>query len=109
MPCNPPDVEREIEYQRGSFTTDVILVWPDFVLLVESKAMRLTEASRMGGPTLANEIERTIGKAIDQIGTTAGLIGTRHPKLAHIPGDRPIYGLIVTLEPYHFVQVDDLA
>lgn len=104
-----PDVYREIEYRRGAFTTDLILVWPDFVLLVEAKASRLTEESRMGGPSLVAEIDRTIGKAVEQIETTAELIAARAPALAHIPADRPIYGLVVTLEPYHFVGVDEIS
>jgi hypothetical protein len=103
-----PAVHREIAHRTGH-TSDVIIVWPDFILIVEAKASRLTEESRLGGLTLAHDINRTIGKAVDQIETTAQLIASRNPALAHIPANRPIYGFIVTLEPYHFVQVDDLS
>jgi hypothetical protein len=101
---DPPDVYPEIEYRASAYTTDVILVWPDFILLVEAKASRLTEESRMGGPTLGEEINRTVGRAIAQIETTAQLIRDGAPALEHIPRDRPIYGLIVTLEPYRFIE-----
>jgi hypothetical protein len=103
----PLVVYREIAV-RGGHTSDVIVVWPDFILIIEAKATRLTEESRLGGPSLGHDIERTIGKAVDQIEATRRLIVSRDTAVAHIPSDRPIYGLVVTLEPYHFVQIDDL-
>jgi hypothetical protein len=106
---SPPEVYREIEYRTGAHTSDVILVWPDFILIVEAKATRLTEESRLGGSSLSGEIERAIGKAVHQIEITTHLIASGDTALAHIPSDCPVYGLVVTLEPYHFVQVDDLS
>jgi hypothetical protein len=93
-----------IEYEPTKYTTDAILVWPDFVLLVEAKATRLTEQSRKGGPTLRPELNRTISRAFEQLDTTATLVRDRHPALAQVPGDRPMYGLVVTLEPYPFIN-----
>lgn len=90
-----------IEYRPGSHTTDVTLVWPEFIVLVEAKASRLREESRMGGESLRDDFERTVGRALKQIEHTAELIQRRHPGLAHIPGDRPIFGLVATLEPYY--------
>lgn len=95
----------EIEYASGANTTDAILVWPDFVLLIEAKATRLRAESRIGGATLRADLNRTVGHAFEQIERTARLIADRHGALAHIPADRPRYGLVVTLEPYHFVDL----
>jgi hypothetical protein len=93
-----------IEYEAAKHTTDAILVWPDFVLLVEAKATRLTEKSRKGGLTLRSELNRTISRAFEQLNTTAALVRDRHPALAQVPVDRVIYGLVVTLEPYPFIN-----
>ena len=95
----------QIEYAPGTHTTDAILVWPDFVLLIEAKATRLREESRVGGETLREDLNRTIGRAFEQIERTERLIAEGHPKLAHVPANRPRYGLVVTLEPYHFVDL----
>jgi len=99
-----PLVEREIEYKPGSRTTDAILVWPDFTLLVEVKATRLTQEARMGGATLRSELDRTVGRAFQQLDNTAELVRSGHPALANIPASNPIYGLVVTLAPYHFAN-----
>jgi hypothetical protein len=93
-----------IEYESAKHTTDAILVWPDFVLLIEAKATRLTETSRAGGSTLRAELKRTISRAFEQLDTTAALIRNRHPALAQVPDDHPLYGLVVTLEPYPFIN-----
>jgi hypothetical protein len=93
-----------VEYEAAKHTTDAILVWPDFVLLIEAKATRLTETSRAGGPTLRPELNRTISRAFKQLETTAALVRDRHPALAQVPDDRPMYGLVVTLEPYPFIN-----
>jgi hypothetical protein len=93
-----------VEYEPAKHTTDAILVWPDFVLLIEAKATRLTETSRKGGPTLRPELNRTISRAFEQLDTTAALVRDRHPALAQVPGDRPVYGLVITLEPYPFIN-----
>jgi hypothetical protein len=101
----------QIEYATGAHTTDAILVWPDFALLIEAKATRLREESRIGGATLRKDLNRTVSHAFEQIERTARLIADRHQALAHIPADRPRYGLVVTLEPYHFVDLglDEMA
>jgi hypothetical protein len=65
----------QIEYAAGAYTTDAVLVWPDFVLLVEAKASRLREESRLGGQTLREDLNRTIGHAFEQIERTDRLIG----------------------------------
>jgi hypothetical protein len=93
-----------IEYESAKHTTDVILVWHGFVLLIEAKATRLTETSHKGGATLRQELNRTISRAFAQLDTTAALIRNRHPALARVPDDRPIFGLVVTLEPYPFIN-----
>ena len=97
-------VDPEIEYSGGK-TTDAILVWPDFILVVEAKATRLSQESRMGGATLRGELDRTLGRALEQIEQTAKLIKDREPAVAHIPSDRPIDGLVVTLEPYYVPEL----
>lgn len=97
-------VDSEIEYPGGK-TTDAILVWSDFILVVEAKATRLSQESRMGGATLRDELDRTLGRAFEQVEETARLIQDGEPALAHIPSDRPIYGLVVTLEPYYVPEL----
>jgi hypothetical protein len=93
-----------IEYEPEKQSTDVILIWPDFILLIEVKATRLTQEARMGGASLRPQIARTIDRGIEQIDRTAALIRGSHPAFSAVPLDRPIYGLVVTLEPYYFLN-----
>ena len=51
--------------------------------------------------SLRDDFERTVGRALSQIERTAEVIEQREPSLAHIPADRRIFGLVVTLEPYY--------
>lgn len=90
----------EIEYARGQRSVDFIVIWPDAVLLVEAKTTRLTAAARLGSARLSVDLDRTIGEGFEQLQQTYGLIRDRHPAFASVPLDRPVLGMIVTLEPY---------
>lgn len=97
-----PTVHREITYgkvQRKS--CDFILVFDQMVLLVEVKASRPPESFRKS-LTPARDLGSLV-KAARQINSTADLIRERHESFRQIPDDRPIRGLVVTLEP-HFIS-----
>jgi hypothetical protein len=49
-----------------------------------------------------------LGKAIDQIDITAQLITDRDPAVTAVPADRPVLGLVVTLEPFHIANAFSL-
>jgi hypothetical protein len=83
-------------------------VFEDLVLLVEVKSTRPTEAIRLGAADWAEQMETRIGKALKQIDTTADLIRDRRPEFVHLPGDRPILGIAVTLEPFHLANAVDI-
>jgi len=72
-------------------------------MLVEAKATRLTQLSRMGGDSLEKDLQRTLPHALHQLENTANLIVNRAPVVSHIPHDRPIFGLVATMEPYHVI------
>lgn len=99
-----PDKELhgEIEYDRdgNKKTVDWIVEFDDLLVLVEAKATPMTAAARVGLDRLAADVRRTIHRGIDQINTTVRLIEARHPALAHLPADREMIDLVVTLEPY---------
>ncbi|MFI5867464.1 hypothetical protein [Streptomyces sp. NPDC051546] len=100
-------VHPEIVYGKdGEKTTDWIVVLPNLILLVEAKAFRPTAGLRLGPQeTFEKELNQKLGKAIGkQIPTTADLIRKRHPRLAHLPGNLPMFGIVVTMEPYHLVN-----
>ncbi|MGW1641567.1 hypothetical protein [Streptomyces lavendulae] len=103
------EVYPEIVYQDKDGekkSVDWIVVLPGLVLLVEAKAFRPTAGLRLGPQqTFEKELNTKLGKAIGkQIPTTAKLIQQRHPKFAHLPNDRPMFGIVVTMEPYHLVN-----
>lgn len=85
-------------------TVDWTVVFDDVVLLVEVKSVRPTEAVRVGDTTAATELTRMLGRAIKQLNTTADMLRERHRAVAHVPSDRPLVGLVVTLEPFHTVN-----
>jgi hypothetical protein len=85
-------------------TTDFFVVTDEVVVLVEVKASRPVLATRLGQPEGDEDIGKKIGNARSQILATAKLIKDGHPAVAHVPNDRPLRGLVVTLEPFHLVQ-----
>ena len=48
-----------------------------------------------------NAALRQLKHAHQQVQTTAALISSRHSNFTHIPADRPVHGLVVTMEPFH--------
>jgi len=92
-------------------TVDYFLVTEEAVVLIEVKAARPILASRLGLITADDDFAAKIGHARDQIDNTAALLADGHPAVAHIPRNRPVLGLIVTLEPWHLAETflyDDL-
>lgn len=99
------DVYPEISYrlpkkQQGK-SVDWIVVFPGLVLLVEAKARRSTEALRSGSAGAAAALQQTFDRGNAQLDTTFALITTGAPEFAHIPADRPIVGIVVTLDDFH--------
>lgn len=101
------EVRPEIVYGKSKArTVDYFLITPDVVLLVEVKAARPVRATRLGEPLGDEDTAKKVGYAFTQIDRTARLIADGHPELAAIPVDRPLRGLVVTLEPFHLVNTD---
>lgn len=96
-------IQPEIEH-NGDRSVDWFVIWPDLVLLVEAKSTRLTQAGRTGRPQLAEELNRSLGKANKQLERSMALIKEKHPAFAEIPSDRPMIGIAVTLEPYYLAN-----
>jgi len=94
-------VHGEISYDRGRKSCDYILVTSECVLLVECKSGRPDVDSRLGYGTKALD---KVAKAKSQLETTAQLIRARHSNFGDIPNDRPLLGLIVTLEPHYVIE-----
>lgn len=100
--CNPIGLKSEITYNKNqNRSVDFVMVLPKVVVLVEAKVTRLTEAARLGTEKLESDFARAPGVAIQQIEKTAQLIRDEHASFKHIPNDRRIVGLIVTMEPYY--------
>lgn len=92
-------------------TVDYFVITDEAVILVEVKAARPILASRLGLVTADDDFTAKIGHARDQIEKTVSLLTDGHPALSDIPNDRPLFGLIVTLEPWHLAGTflyDDL-
>ena len=91
--------ERSVDYFIESRET---------LILVEVKSTRLTSEARVAGPRLVDDLQRGIGKAFDQIDRSANCIRNSHPAFAHLPQDRRLAGLVVTLEPYFVTHTPDI-
>lgn len=99
------ELHPEIVYgPTGQKSCDYLLVFEEVVVLVEVKALRPTIYVRTGQDDGEAELTKRIGHARDQLVRSARLIRERHPAFAKIPTDRPMVGLIVTLEPFHLHQ-----
>lgn len=94
----------EISYPTSTgsaLSCDWFVVTDDAVVLVEVKCARPLFDSRTGDDAAFDDAKKKIGKAVAQLENTANLIMAKDPAFAAIPSDRPIVGLIVTLEPYY--------
>lgn len=99
------EIKEEIVYGKSSSrTVDFFIVTPQVVVLVEVKAARPVWATRFGRPRGDEDTNNKVGHAIKQIGRTARLIQDGQRELANIPSDRPLRGLVVTLEPFLLVN-----
>lgn len=97
-------VHPEIPYQEGRSrraSVDWIVVFPDLVLLAEVKSARPTQALRSGAKGAAQALQRAFDKANRQLETTRDLIMAQRPEFSHIPSDRPVAGIVVTIEDFH--------
>ena len=97
----------EIQYFQGKnpiMGVDWIVVTEDAVLLVEAKATRVPAAARAGQDTAQDSFKRTLGKAFDQINRTYRAIRASVPEFSAIPADRPILGLVTTLDPWYMAN-----
>jgi hypothetical protein len=95
-----------IKYGRrqGEEGVDWIVVFDDAVLLVEVKSRRPTEAVRIGSDQAVKELQVSLPHAVNQLNATADLISQRDPAFAAIPHDRPMIGLVVTMEPFYMAN-----
>jgi hypothetical protein len=95
----------EIVYRRRKQvkkSIDWIVVFPQLVLLVEVKARRANQALRSGTPeAAAAALQQAFNRANEQLGMTFDMIMARAPEFAHIAADRPIVGMVVTIEDFH--------
>ncbi|MEU1502888.1 hypothetical protein [Streptomyces sp. NPDC005732] len=95
----------EIAYGRdNALSVDWIVVTDELVLLVEVKSVRPTWHLRLASERRAAEVNRMLGRAYGQIDKTAALIASGRKEFAEVPTDRPMHGLIVTMEPFHIVN-----
>jgi hypothetical protein len=74
------------------------------VILVEVKSTRPTEPVRLADSRLEKALGSVLSKAVKQLNTSASLVRNRAAGFEGIPGDRPLIGLVVTMEPFHTVD-----
>ncbi|MFJ6123943.1 hypothetical protein ACIQKE_02510 [Streptomyces griseoviridis] len=99
------EVVPEIIYGRqNKRSVDWIVVTDELVLLVEVKSVRPTQHLRLATDRRVEEVRRMLGKAYEQIDNTAELIRKRQKEFITIPADRPVQGIIVTMEPFHIAN-----
>lgn len=104
-----PDVRvlPEIAFGRkkGALSVDWFAVFDDCVVLVEVKSTRPTEPIRLADGRAGEELRRMLGHAVDQLSTSAGRVRSGEPGFEEVPSDRPMVGLVVTMEPFHTVNI----
>jgi hypothetical protein len=96
----------EVAYGRkkGERSVDWFAVFDDCVVLVEVKSTRPTEPVRLADNRLADALGGILSQAVRQLNTSASLIRNRQPGFEDVPSDRPLVGLVVTMEPFHTVN-----
>jgi len=101
------EVHPEVAYTEGRNvinSVDWIVVFDDLVLLVEAKATRTPAAARAADVTAQGAYQATLGKAFKQINRTYRALQARVPAFDHVPADRPMSGLVATLDPWYMAN-----
>lgn len=95
----------EIVYGRrkGEASVDWIVIFDDCVLLVEVKSTRPTEHVRLADDGLEDALAK-VREGVDQLNKSAALIRDHTAGFEDIPIDRPMIGLVVTMEPFYTVD-----
>lgn len=69
--------------------------------------MMPTQPMRLGGQAATADIAAKLTKAHQQIDNTAALVAAQDPAFHQVPTDRPVLGMIVTLQPFHIANIPD--
>jgi len=100
-------IEASFSYDHDNKeTVDYIVTLPEVVVLVEVKSVRPTTAVRAGSEEAGRELERMLGRGIEQLERADALIEQGHTAFAYIPIDRPRIGVLVTMESFHVLNSD---
>jgi hypothetical protein len=96
----------EIAYGRrkGESSVDWFAVFDDCVILVEVKSTRPSEPVRLADDRVAGTLGGTLSGAVRQLNKSVSLVRSREPGFEAIPCNRPLIGLVVTMEPFHTVN-----
>jgi hypothetical protein len=96
----------EITYSTGKGTARSCdwFVITDVVVLVEVKCARPLYGYRLGDAAALDDVRSKVGGAVRQLEATARLVQDRHPSFLDVPADRPLRGLVLTLEPYYLPE-----
>jgi hypothetical protein len=96
----------EIAYGRrkGELSVDWFVIFDDCVILVEVKSTRPTEPVRLADSGLEKALGGVLKNAVKQLNTSASMVRNQTSGFEGIPNDRPLMGLVVTMEPFHTVD-----
>jgi hypothetical protein len=96
----------EVAYgpKKGKRSVDWFAVFDDCVVLVEVKSTRPTEPVRLADRGLADALGGILSRAVQQLNTSASLVRSHQAGFEGVPADRPLLGLVVTMEPFHTVN-----
>ncbi|RQX05715.1 hypothetical protein [Micromonospora inaquosa] len=83
---------------------DWFVVFDDLVVLIEAKATRSPLAARAADVSARKAYTQTLGDAFKQLGRTLGILNKNAPEFAHIPKDRPVIGIVATLDPWYIAN-----
>ena len=95
----------EITYgKNGERSVNWFAIFDDCIVLIEVKSTRPSEPVRLADDNVEKVLEGILGKAVKHLSKSAALVRDRHPAFTSVPADRPMFGLVVTMEPFHTVN-----
>ena len=97
----------EVVFNSGQDrSVDWIVVLAECVLLVEVKSARITVGA-LNEETAYQEMLDRLRHGVEQIETTEALVASGDKHFAHIPRDRPHFGMVVTSEDLWFAGFEE--
>jgi hypothetical protein len=97
-------VLHDVTYAKGANAADYVVSLPGLTLVIEVKSARVARLGRLDQQGYLDDLNKDVGKALDQIGRTGQMVRNGHHAFAQVDPTQEIRGIVVTAEPHYMLN-----